>query len=415
MHAAPRLSAALLALLLTCVGCGGTELEPPSAGESTSVVGSASTTVAGVSRALRSASEGDPASQDALRALAAPGAEELLAEVGRNVGELGVVAVALRFVQTDGPLGAAEREDHPAGAFAVRVQVRYAYDGLDRRPAQVESRMVLAPGPGGGPPRVSGFGGGSGARTPLWLLGGLDVDRSGNDLVASASGAASDYLPLLATARAQVREVLPQWDGPLVVEVAGGSDQLEGAVAAPAGEYAAIAGLAATVDGSREPGAALRVYLNAPVFDTLSERGAQVVLTHEVTHVAVDAPLADMPVWLLEGFADYVALAGGDVPVYRAARQALERVREDGLPDGLPGAADLRPTAPDLGATYEEAWLVCRFLAAEHGEDALVELYRAVDGGTAPGTAFEQVLGTSEADFVQAWRADLAALAGVGR
>ena len=33
-------------------------------------------------------------------------------------------------------------------------------------------------------------------------------------------------------------------------------------------------------------------------------------MSHEATHVATDATFASMPTWLLEGFADFVALDG---------------------------------------------------------------------------------------------------------
>ena len=42
-------------------------------------------------------------------------------------------------------------------------------------------------------------------------------------------------------------------------------------------------------------------------------------MSHESTHVATDAPFATMPTWLLEGFADFVALDHAGVPVEKAA------------------------------------------------------------------------------------------------
>ena len=129
----------------------------------------------------------------------------------------------------------------------------------------------------------------------------------------------------------------------------------------------------------------MRVFVNPTVFGRLKERGAQVVMSHETTHVATDAPFATMPTWLLEGFADFVALDDAGVPVDLAAGQILARIRKEGLPDGLPSTQELDPTANGLGATYEEAWLACRFLAQEYGTAALVRFYRTVnDGGYDP-------------------------------
>ena len=37
-------------------------------------------------------------------------------------------------------------------------------------------------------------------------------------------------------------------------------------------------------------------------------------MSHEAVHVATEAARSTMPLWLLEGFADYVALRDVDLP-----------------------------------------------------------------------------------------------------
>jgi len=138
-------------------------------------------------------------------------------------------------------------------------------------------------------------------------------------------------------------------------------------------------------------------------------------MSHEATHVATGATFVSMPTWLLEGFADYVALRGTGISVQTAASQILARVRRDGPPDGLPTRADLAPTATGLGATYEEAWLACRFLGERFGNARMVGFYDAVSGGEPVARSFRTVLGTTQAEFVAAWRADTTALAARGR
>jgi len=119
-----------------------------------------------------------------------------------------------------------------------------------------------------------------------------------------------------------------------------------------------------------------------------------------------------MPTWLLEGFADYVALVHSGIPVSTAASQILARIRKSGPPDHLPSAAELDPSANGLGATYEEAWLATRFIGREYGEAKLVQFYEAVNDGSKVAAAFRTVLGTTETAFVKSWRADLRGLAG---
>jgi len=135
------------------------------------------------------------------------------------------------------------------------------------------------------------------------------------------------------------------------------------------------------------------------------------VLTHETTHVATRAHTTAMPTWLLEGFADYVALDHAGIPVSVAASQILEQIRRHGPPDHLPTADELSPTAVGLGATYEEAWLATRYVAVLYGEAKLVAFYFAVSGGENVDKAFRTVLGTSQDAFVRSWSADARRLA----
>ena len=250
---------------------------------------------------------------------------------------------------------------------------------------------------------------------PLWLADRLTVVRTPHTLLAVAGDSPGRYPALVQRARSQVRTVLPSWNGSLLVEVPRTRDQLDAAVRAEPGQYDNIAAVTTSADGSLAPGAPVRVFVNPSVFAKLKQRGAQVVMSHEATHVATGATFVSMPTWLLEGFADFVALDGAGVPVDVAAGQILERIRKEGLPKTLPTSADLDPTATGLGATYEEAWLACRFLAAEFGTDRLVRFYREVSGGTPAPEAFRSVLGVSQQEFVRRWRADLAGLAGVAR
>ena len=354
----------------------------------------------------------DGGSRDDTVGLAAPGADEPLGWVHDNAKSLRIADLSMRYVDEGAPLGAGDRAEFGQDAWQGSVQLAYRYEGLDRVPAQVETNAVFVPTPEG--VRIARFGGGD-SRVPLWLVDHLSVVRAPQTLLAVAGGPPGRYPALVKRARSQVQRVLPSWNGPLLVEVPRTRQQLDAAVRADPGQYDNIAAVTTSADGSLAPGAPVRVFVNPSVFDKLKQRGAQVVMSHEATHVATGATFVSMPTWLLEGFADFVALDGAGVPVDVAAGQILKRIRKDGLPKTLPTASDLDPTATGLGATYEEAWLACRFLAAEFGTDRLVRFYREVSNGTSAPDAFRSVLGLSQPEFVRRWRADLAGLAGVAR
>lgn len=168
--------------------------------------------------------------------------------------------------------------------------------------------------------------------------------------------------------------------------------------------------------GSRPAGTADRVVLNPRAFGQLSAVGRRVVLRHEITHVATRAATGPAtPMWLSEGFADYVGYQDTRVPVELAAQELLERVRVQGAPSQLP--ADLEFAAGESqAAAYEAGWLACRVLARLADERGLVDVYRAVgkgesDNGRALERALRTVAGTTTARFTARWRAELDALA----
>ena len=85
------------------------------------------------------------------------------------------------------------------------------------------------------------------------------------------------------------------------------------------------------------------------------------VITHELTHVATGATRGGrVPMWLSEGFADYVGYRDAGIPVRTAAAELAAEVRAGILPARLPGPGDFAPGAPRLAQAYEEAWLACR-------------------------------------------------------
>jgi hypothetical protein len=231
-------------------------------------------------------------------------------------------------------------------------------------------------------------------------------------LVAGSGEDADRYAGQAAAAVPAVRAVLPAWPGGLVVEVPGSAEALDAMLAADAGTYADIAAVSATVDGNLTPTSPAHVFVNPELYRELGPVGEQVVMTHEATHIATEAPVTSgMPLWLLEGFADYVALRGTDLPMTKAAGQVIAQVRADGLPDALPGPTEFDATATHLGAAYEAAWLACLVVEDLAGEEALVRVYDDVRRGRAVGAALRANAGIDEAELTARWRDRLETLA----
>lgn len=298
-------------------------------------------------------------------------------------------------------------------SFVGSVQISYRIGGFDRGETRLPVAVTFQSD--GRRTRVQELGG-HGERTPLWLAGPVQARSSGQSLVIAAQAIKQGELTRLsamsATAHRQVARVIAD-PGPLVVEVPATTAALDEALLAAPSQYDEIAAVATTPDGALVMGSPVHVFINPGVFFAMDRVGAQVVLTHEATHVAMDAPFATMPAWLREGFADQVALASATIPVQVAAARYLQQVRTTGLPQQLPTDADLDPRNGDFAVAYEGAWLVCRTIAEHFGEDSLVRLYRSAGDGSDLGPLIQQELGISEPQLVKLWRNDLARLAGM--
>jgi hypothetical protein len=360
----------------------------------------AGTTLAAFERAVR----GHDA--DAARELAPEGdatAADLLSALVTNAEALRVTDFSMRYVDDDG----APTAD---GEWTAAVDVTWRFRGFDRVSARAEVAAHLVDD--GDRVALTGFGG---ARrvSPVWLSGPVEVRRTPATLVLVADGVAHPgrYAARAEAAVPAVRRVLPAWRSGLVVEVPASAQALEQALHAAAGDYDQIAAVTTAADGSAAPQSAVHVFANPDIFGGLRPTGAQVVMSHEATHVATGAWDSRAPLWLLEGFADYVALRDVDLPIERSAAQIIAAVRRAGPPRALPDAAAFGARTPRLGATYESAWLACRLVAEDAGEDALVAFYRAVDRGRSIGAALASTAGLTVPELTGQWRDYLAELA----
>lgn len=348
----------------------------------TAQAGAAASAVQDLVRALE-AGDADAASDLAPAADSAAG--DLLASVADNARDLRLDELSARYVDE---VGAVAQD----GSWIAAVDLTWAIEGFDREPASAEVLIAFAPEDDG--VAITGLGGGD-RISPLWLRERVAVRRTPRALVMAggeqADQEARAYLQRVRRAIPVVHRVLPQWRSSVVVEVPASAAAMDDSLNVPDGTYAGIAAVTAAADGSRRAGAPVRVFVNPEVTGRLRGAGAQVVISHELVHVATDATTAVLDPWLLEGFADYVALRDVDLPLSTTAARARDSVRRHGVPDRLPGSAEFDTANTDLEAAYELAWLACVEVADQVGERGLVRAYDEAARGSTTAEALASV------------------------
>ncbi len=326
-------------------------------------------------------------------------ASRLRALVG-NAERVGLRDVSLRYVDELGGAG-------PSGVWSATATTTWRVAGVDETTAAADVRVDFTTV--GDRVVVSGLGGRGGV-TPVWMSGPVQAVRRGG-VVVLAADRAGRYAGLARRAVDVVRRVLPDWDGRLVVEVPRRAAGVDAALDVDRGTFRTVAGVTATADASGRRAAPVHVFLNPAQMQALRPAGAQVVVSHEAVHVAVDAASSSLPVWLSEGFADYVALRDVPLPLSTTAAQVTRQVRREGAPRRLPDDDDFDEGSEYFGAAYEAAWLACRMLADRIGEQELVRLYRSSDGAADFQRTFRRRTGMSVAAFTREWRQRLSDLA----
>ena len=334
-----------------------------------------------------------------------------IATAAANVRRLGLREVGLRYLAPSGSgLSAPEQERFGADAWLADVQVSWLQPGVDERAALLTVPVVLSGS--GKDQRFVSFRSSEADHVPLWLQTRLAVVRRARSVAVAPTPAVARRLSVLAErAVTTVRRTLPSWRGRLLVQEAPSQQVFQVAAGLPVEQARAVAAVTTTPDGSGDPGARGQVFVNPRLYDPLGEDGRQIVISHETAHVALGAATAQMPLWLSEGTADWIALRHSTLPMSRLASQVLGWVRDNGGPRALPGPAAFDGSDKRIGAWYEAAWLAVKRLADTYGADRLLRFYRATERAGRTDRTFPEVLGTSERAFVRDWRSYLASLA----
>ena len=247
---------------------------------------------------------------------------------------------------------------------------------------------------------------------PVWLAGDVEVESEGEVTVVRLDGGDPDLEveDLAATARDQVTDVA-EADGALVVVSPAAPRTSAALLGQQSGSLGQIAAVSTSFDLRHGDLAGPAVVLNPDVFDTMDRRAAQIVMTHEATHVLTGAVGTSIETWVSEGFADFVALRDDTASLTVSAGQVLAEVRDDGPPEALPGPADFDGATVGLGAVYESTWLVFRMLGEEFSETQVVGFYRDVLAGESIDAAAGEAFGLDTAQITARWRSYLTNIA----
>ncbi|MDX3523556.1 hypothetical protein [Streptomyces scabiei] len=250
----------------------------------------------------------------------------------------------------------------------------------------------------------------------LWEQGRIRAVRGAHSLVLGVGRTAADLRPYAALADRAVPAVTKAWGRDwarrVVVVVPESLREMAGLLGAPASGYRGIAAVTTGEAGGAAKAPADRIVVNPDAYALLGDLGKQVVLTHETTHVATRAHTdASTPLWLSEGYADWVGYRGTGRTAADVAPELRRAVAEGDAPAELPADSDFgfSDDSGRLAEAYEGGWLACRMIADRWGEARLDAFYRAVGASRSPREgavegALREVLGTTAGDFTGSWR-----------
>jgi hypothetical protein len=303
-------------------------------------------------------------------------------------------------------------------AWVARVEMRYRLEGYDTADIRRDQYLTVVSTPAGW--RVAGDDHVDTAdhRTArdIWDFGAVQVVRGKRSLVIGRRPP-ERLQGYVADGDASVRRVAGVWpDGwgrRVVVLVPDTQEEMRLLTGSDSKGLDQIAAVTTGQFEVADSSATDRVIVNPATYGTLGELGRQVVMSHEVTHVATrQFSRSWTPIWLSEGFADYIGYKDSGVPVRVAAQELLLAVRDGKGPRALPDERAFDATRGDIAPSYEGAWMACRLIAERYGEEALVRFYRTAggDGGEEGAAALQRAwaeLGTTQRQFVRQWQAFL--------
>ncbi|MET9272827.1 hypothetical protein [Kribbella sp. NPDC003557] len=337
-----------------------------------------------------------------------------------NLTTLPLGTFQLRYVSDDAAALTPDRQAELGGtqSWLAQVEVSWQLAGYDVKPARETLPVTFVTRDGKTYAASFSERFVAGQRRPVWALGPIELAKGEHSLVISleSEAEARSYVSVADKAVESVTKVWGKgWRQKVVVYLPAKQSQMENVLGAQPNTYTQIAAVTMAELDTPAVGAPVRIVANPKLFEELGKQGRRIVLTHETTHVASTATASPVPLWLAEGFADYVAFTAVPVQDESAAKELFKAVRAGHVPASLPSPEAFAASATELPQAYESAWLACRLIAEREGQDKLVRFYRAVHASTTSAglaDAFKSVLGMTEAEFVAEWQKYLERLAG---
>jgi hypothetical protein len=324
-------------------------------------------------------------------------------------------------------LSAARVQAVGPSAWAVTVTGTYSLAGFDRAPQSFPATFTLVLRPDGW--RIADDTDGI---TPLqmWDLPGLRVIKGTSGIVIGNAPQARmrEYSTIEDSAVRRVSAVWgTDWNSHVVMVMPATNEQFAHLLLRPADK--GLDQVAAITQGVTDPGQRAQgdqVVINPRAYTELEPLGRQVVITHELTHVAArSSTTSPVPIWLTEGMADYVGYSGLGMAREKVASQLLANVRAGRGPSALPTEVDFDPSKTNIAPSYSESWLAVCHLVDLYGQGKVVAFYRAIASAPASGgaaqlspeaataLAFPRSFGVTQAQFVEGWKRYLSSLAQV--
>jgi hypothetical protein len=314
-----------------------------------------------------------------------------------NLVEIGFAEIG--YSQAEEHFDEAALRAHGPSTYLVRVLMRYQIPNVDVLPVYTElgysfvsrrGRWVLADdndldkdlGPG--------------AHQEPWDLGRFEVHRGPRVLVLVDKGDSKRGRSIVAAATQGLAEVAAywprKWTGSVLIAALDDTDIRDARFADEDIESAASSGSTFsslpgqdTADGTV---AGAYIVINPKERDRVDE----ILLSHEITHVATADLGGYEPLWVAEGAAEYVSWRGieaisgpGEVGKWE------QEVIDDALPtlNALPTDVGFYETNTDV---YGVSWLAIRFLVSRIGLQPVEDLYEDLARNGRDQTARDRIL-----------------------